>query len=204
MTKNPLKIFSPPTIPSTSCGHDPDEGVVNVTFRLSNLFSPVISQHHAPLQSTLFHNLQPLLRPLHHHHNSLLNNHSFCSTLFNICQITFFSPYAPCVTFKKSYALCNSSTILPHALNQDNNALCFPLPSPHANKSKTTHTSMPMLLRSSPHVHHALLLPLPTEMDAILHHHFPTTSSWLLTFKTSYNKHDLDCADAIPNGRVML
>ena len=98
----------------------------------------------------------------------LLNNHSFCSTLFNICQITFFSTYAPCVISKKSYvhhicsiyAPCNSSTILPHALNQNNNAICFPLPSPMP-KFENTYVSMPM-------PHSSLNMPHPFD-----HHHHP-------------------------------
>ena len=48
-----------------------------------------------------------------------------------------------------------------------------------------------------------LLLPLPTGKDPILHHCLSTSSSWMFAFKTSYKKHDLDCADAILNRRVM-
>lgn len=205
-------FFSPVTTSSTLCGHNPDEGVVNATIRLSPLFVP----SHLFSSSSFQHSNSfpcPTATPQTSPSSPqfLLNNHSFCSTLFNICQITFFSTYAPCIISKKSYAHhicsiyapCNSSTILPHALNQNNNALCFPLPSPMPKFENhlCLYAYAPLFSQYAPPFRSS---PSPTKKDTILHHHLSTSSSWMLAFKTFYKKHGLDCADAILNGRVML
>jgi hypothetical protein len=112
---------------------------VNATIKLSPLFVPVISHYHSPFNTpTPFHIMQPLLKHHHHHHNLCRTTTPFVQHSSTYAKSPFFSTYAPCVISRKSYAHhicciyapCNFSTILPHALNQNNNALCFPLSSP--------------------------------------------------------------------------
>lgn len=158
--ESPLNFFSPDTIPSQSCGHDPDEGVANVTSDFPSLFLP----SHLSLSFSFQHS-NSFLCPSHS------SNISIITTIFVEQSLLLFNTlqHMPnhllltiCPMRYIQKILCNSSTTLPHALNQNNKCpmhsstsltpcinnkrQCPMLPttSPHATNSKTTYASMPM------------------------------------------------------------